>query len=155
MKKKKSIGVRHLKAATDFLDQRQSTFRRSDISEVMYPLTSPRSRPAAEALADAAIQALFKTGRIVRHGHLHWKTVEATRTLLSGRKIPELPATAYLSLQTRSPQKWVCFDLETGDVWAGSAGGWRRAPSELLIETGDCIAAVMETTNKKSKGGAA
>lgn len=56
------------------------------------------------------------------------------RTLLSGRKVPELPAPVTLPLESRCPEKWLAVDLQTGDIWRRGGEGWRRATAEQLAE---------------------
>lgn len=135
-KPKMAVKDSHRKAAGAFLDSRVGVFRRSDISAVLYPLTSPRSRPKADTLADAVMRELSKAGSIQRHGHLHWIKVtgERVRKLRSGRTTPELDGVVNLSLSTHCPKKWVSVDLETGDVWVGSEAGWRRATDVERVE---------------------
>jgi hypothetical protein len=110
-----------------FLDSRAKPFRRGDLSALLYPTTSPRSGEKAAAYADTALRALAKAGRVVRDGHLHWKVVVAQRRLLSGTLVPERDQPQSLTLTTKAPQKWLALDLETGELWAGSNSGWKRA----------------------------
>lgn len=49
-------------------------------------------------------------------------------------------ATTSLPLTTRCHGKWLSVDLETGDVWAGSSKGWRRATPAQRQEALACLA---------------
>ena len=131
---------KHRLAAQSLLDSLSGPFRRSAMSNALYPLTSPRSYPAADRLAGGVMAEMAKAGRIQRHGHLHWVTVSIERTLRGGRKVPELADTVTLKLKTHCPRKWLSVDLETGDVWAGDAKGWRRATEAERKEGLACLA---------------
>lgn len=61
------------------------------------------------------------------------------RLLCSGRTVPELAQPIELSLTTRCPDKWLSLDLETGEVWAASDKGWRRATQAQRQEAQDCL----------------
>lgn len=128
-----SVALRpaHRRAVEQFIDQIDGPFRRSSVSAVLYPLTSPRSQTKADKLADAAIKELARAGRIQRHEHLHWVRVAKARTLTDGRAAPELPTPVKLQLNTRCPRKWLAVDLETGEVWVGTDNAdWRRAAAD-------------------------
>ncbi len=125
--RKLRVTKRHIAIVEEFLDKRGSPFRRADISRLLYATTNPRSLPGADELAAAVIKALAKTGRIVRHGHVHWSAPQFERTLQSGRKLPVREKPVSLPIVTKTPEKWVSIDLETGDVWVGSLAGWARA----------------------------
>jgi len=127
-------------AFTSLLDRLGTgTFRRQDLQEVLYPMTKPRDRDRASALADALIRQAAKAGQVVRHGHLHWAKVQSVRRLISGREAPEQSEVVALTLSTRVPDKWVALDLETGEVWAGTPGGWKRATPERVAEAAKCL----------------
>lgn len=124
---KPTIRPSHRKAAEGFLDALEGPFRRSGLSAVLYPLTTPRSLSVADRLADGLMRDWATAGRIQKHGHQHWAKVLHERKLRSGRAVPELAESLTLDLITRCPDKWVSIDLETGDVWAGSSKGWKRS----------------------------
>ncbi len=131
---------RALNAALE--QQGDKPFRRQDLAALMYPLTRPRSREAADQAAAKCIQRLLAAKRLVKAGHVHWQlVVPQERVLQSGRRVPELPALHDLALKTRCPQKWVSVDLETGDVWVGSEAGWARAPAAVVAEAANCLKA--------------
>lgn len=109
-------------------------FRRSDLSERLFPHTRPRSHPRSVELADSILQAAARAGRIVRTGHQHWMRASQGRTLKSGRQVAEHKDVLSLELTTHCPAKWVAVDLETGDIWAGSDKGWKRASPEIVGE---------------------
>lgn len=109
------------------------------LSKVLHPLTTPRSRDVANSLADSLMQVWARAGRIQRHGHLHWVKVSESRTLRSGRVVPEMADLAHLSLNTKCPEKWISIDLETGDVWVGSPTGWKRATALQQQEALGCL----------------
>lgn len=69
---------------------------------------------------------------IRREGHLHWVKVGQGRVLVDGSKVAELPQPHQLKLDTKCPAKWLAIDLETGEVWRGSAQGWKRHPGQHL-----------------------
>ena len=115
-------------------------FRRSSISDRLYPLTKPRSRESADALADALIRDAAKAGKVVREGHLHWIKVQTARRLKSGREVPEQAEVGELTLSTRVPGKWVAIDLETGEAWSGTPAGWKRASMTVVQEARNCLA---------------
>ena len=141
----------HRRAAKAFLDSLDGVFRRSTLSKVMYPLTNPRSRPLADQLAEVLIRGLSKNGRIQRHGHLHWIKVSQSRTLMSGRTVPELDAITRLPLSTHCPGKWLSLDLETGEVWAGNQSGcWRLATPDERSEARACLEETAKYGAKKS-----
>lgn len=129
----------HRLAAHQFLDKCHAPFRRSDLSKIMYKLTSPRSLSAADHLANAAFKILSNEGRIQRHGHLHWVKVEKARKLLSGRVVPVVNDTVCLKHETHCPEKWVSIDLETGQVWSGSTKGWRLANADQRKDILACL----------------
>lgn len=128
---------------TRLLDQKGSAqFRRSDLTDLLYPLTTPRNRSKAEEHADAIVKRAAKAGEIIRVGQVHWKRVISTRGLRSGRQVKELEGLVELALHTHCPEKWVSVDLETGDVWVGSDAGWKRATSDLRSEVRDLLTKV-------------
>jgi hypothetical protein len=137
--KKPDVRASHRTAANSFLDSVSGPFRRSALSKVLYPLTAPRSAQRADQLADSLMRELSKLGKIQRHGHLHWVKVSLERVLRSGRVVPELADTVSLTLTTRCPAKWLSLDMETGDVWVGSAAGWRRATAAEHKEAVACL----------------
>lgn len=114
-------------------------FRRQDLQALIFPMTRPRNMERANALADSLIREAAKAGKVVRHGHLHWAKVQSVRKLLSGREVAEQSEAGELTLTTRVPGKWVAVDLETGEVWAGTAGGWTRASRERTAEAAECL----------------
>jgi hypothetical protein len=132
----KQVSVAHRRIVDRFLEERgDKPFRRQDVAEALYPHIRPRAMGNATALADTFMQQLQRAGRLVKAGHIHWRLVVPTeRTLKSGRQVREHADAQQLTLTTRCPQKWVAVDLETGDVWAGSAEGWARATSALAVE---------------------
>lgn len=133
--KKVNVRPSHRKAVQALLDTLSGPFRRSNLSNVLYPMISPRTYPAADRLADALLRELAKEGKIIRHGHQHWIRATVTRTLLSGRAVAELPdQTVELTLTTHCPGKWVAMDLETGHVWEGTAQGWTKASPTVQEE---------------------
>jgi hypothetical protein len=126
----------------DLLDkQGQLQFRRSELADRLYPLTNPRSRTRADAHADAIIRRAASAGDIVRIGHVHWRAVQTTRTLRSGRKVALQEELVTLTLKTHAPRKWASVDLETGEVWIGSEAGWRRATAEAHDEVREVLKA--------------
>lgn len=124
---KPTLRPSHRRAVSELLDRTEEAFRRSHLVGVLYPMTNPRSLKTAEGLADAMLQELLKAGHIQRRGHLHYTKVLRERTRLDGSSIPELPEPVSLELTTKCPAKWIAVDTETGDVWAGSSKGWKRA----------------------------
>lgn len=58
-----------------------------------------------------------------------------TRILRSGRVVTDLNEPKPLTITTKCPNKWVCVDLETGEVFMGSKTGWRRATIVAVKET--------------------
>lgn len=138
---KPSVQVRksHRKAAENFLDSVVGAFRRSALSKVLYPLTSPRSRAVADKIADILIRELVKLGKIQRHAHLHYVKISLDRRLRSGRIVPEYNEVVTLTLTTRCPEKWLSIDLETGEAWYGCASGWRQATSDERKEASTCL----------------
>jgi hypothetical protein len=129
------ITAKHSAALTSLLGTVGKTpFRRSDLAELLYPMTSPRSRPLATELAGVVMAEAAKSGLIRRDGHVHWARVASHRKSLVGRKLVELAAPMTLSLHTKVPSKWACVDLETGGVYAGSDKGLVCASSEFLSD---------------------
>ena len=129
-----------LRIVRDIVDASAGPFRRSHLSEALYPTTRPRSRVTANAIADRALSHLSREGAIERSGHLHWIMVSSTRILKSGRPVAERSEVVSLPLRTRCPDKWVAVDLETGEVWRGTPGGeWQTAD----VETRRDVAAVL------------
>lgn len=116
-------------------------FRRSDLAEKLYPMTSPRSRPRADALAGAVIAEAAKKGLVQREGHQHWKRVARHRHTRSGRQLAELEREVALPIRSKVPSKWVSVDLETGQIWMGSTSGWTRISAETLSELKAMVAA--------------
>lgn len=104
-------------------------FRQSDVAELLYPLTSPRSREDAKLRAAKLVGKAAKAHRIARTGHLHWMAGSTTieRTLIDGRVVAETSELLSLKLESRCVAKWAAVDLETGEIFEGSMGGWRRA----------------------------
>lgn len=134
---KVEVRAQHRQALNAFLDARGTPFRRQDLAAKFYPMTTPRSRERADALAKKVMDELAKEGKIVRHGHLHWEKTSAKRSLRSGREIPELSEPMTLTLKTRCPEKWAAVDLETGEIWMGSAkSGWTRPTAQQSQELG-------------------
>ena len=116
-----------------------SPFRRQDLHALIYPLTKSRDRERTSVIADGLIREAAKAGKVVRHGHLHWVKVQSGRTLRSGREVPEQPEVCELKLSTRVPSKWVAVDMETGEAWVGTPGGWARATRERAAEAVKCL----------------
>lgn len=114
-------------------------FRRQDLAELLFPLTRPRSRPAADKLASEMIRRAAAAGEVERVGHLHWKAVGSTRTLKSGRVVSQIAELVDLPIATHCPGKWVALDLESGDIWMGTAQGWKRATNEVQREAGAAL----------------
>lgn len=137
---KSALRDSHRKAVEDLLDTVSGAFRRSALSQALYPLTSPRSRPRADQLADAVLKELSKAGRIQRQGHLHWIKVARERTLITGRTVPELEEAVNLTLTTRCPRKWLAVDMETGDVVVGDTKGWQRGTADDCLAATACLA---------------
>ncbi|AOS81413.1 hypothetical protein Q5W_21885 [Hydrogenophaga sp. PBC] len=104
----------------------EKRFRRSDLSERIYPMTSPRSRERADAISDRVLREAAAAGKIRREGHQHWAKVGHGRTLIDGSTVAELAVPQELKLDTKCPAKWLAVDLETGDVWRGTTSGWKR-----------------------------
>ena len=118
---------RHRQALAEVLDTFAGRrFRRSDVADRIYPLTTPRSRERANSICDQLLREAGSIGRIRREGHLHWISVTRSRALVDGTTVPELDQVHQLSLETRCPDKWLAVDLETGQVWRGSVNGWKR-----------------------------
>lgn len=138
--KKPAVRPSHRKAMESFLDTVSGPFRRSALSQTLYPLTSPRSNQVADALADAMMKDMARDGKIQRHGHQHWIKVSRSRTLRGGRTVPELGETMSLAWSTYCPEKWLSLDMETGDVWVGSSNGWRNATAAERKEALACLA---------------
>lgn len=131
-----------------FLDK---PFRRADLSERVMRLGRPRTRDNADRLADAILKEAARAGQIARHGHLHWVRVSmnpGSRQLRSGRLVPERQDKVTLTVDTRVPTKYVLVDLETGDIWEGSARGvWTRSSERARSEAARLIGApAMEGT---------
>lgn len=141
-----TVKAAHRKAADAVLDTIDGPFRRSALSQALYAQTVPRSRDVADRLADKLLRELANSGRIQRHGHQHWTKVVTQRKLRSDRLVPELPKTVDLVLTTRCPAKWLSVDMETGDVWAGSQSGWRRATA---AERNEAIAGLSNGPSRK------
>lgn len=103
-------------------------FRRSELADLIYPHTRPRSYESADTLAAAVIKEAAQRGLIVRDGHQHWKRSAASRQLKSGRTVAEQDTATDLVLTTKVPSKWLAVDLETGEFWQGTPeGSWTRA----------------------------
>jgi hypothetical protein len=132
----KQVSVAHQRIVDRFLEERgDKPFRRQDVAETLYPHIRPRAMGNATALADTFMQHLQRAGRLVKAGHVHWRLVVPTeRALKNGRQVREHAEAQNLTLTTRCPQKWVAVDLETGDVWAGSEEGWKRATDAVSRE---------------------
>ena len=127
--------LHHAKFASFLAERGSKPFRRQDVASTFFsPMTNPRNRPLADALAAAAVQGAAKKGEIRREGHLHWVRVDQTRRLKSGRAVPELEITQKLVLDTKVPSKWAACDLETGEVWMGAEKGWVRPSSVFMSE---------------------
>ncbi|KZC32628.1 MULTISPECIES: hypothetical protein [unclassified Rhodanobacter] len=127
------ITPRQERAVASLLDQRGARFRRQDLAEVLYPSTRPRSREVASDLAAEVLRQLARKGVVVKAGHVHWRLVERHRTLMDGRTVPELPEPVTITLKatTRTPDKWLLVDQETGERWrAMPNGAWTRAEPE-------------------------
>lgn len=136
------VGSTHRQAAAAFMDGHDGPFRRQQLAQAIYPRTTPRSRERADDIARLIMLDMFKAGTIQRHGHLHWVEVSKKRVLKSGRTVAELSETTkVLSLDTRCPQKWAAVDMETGEIWVGSASGWRRATEVQGSEVVACLKA--------------
>lgn len=143
-------GAPRQRAAVErFLETVDAPFRRSNLVKILLPMTSPRSLGMATHIADVLLKELAATGRIQRHGHLHWVCTSSQRQLLDESLVPELGDAVDLHLKTKCPEKWVAIDLETGDVWRGSAKGWRR-PTEATLAM---VTMAAKRSSKKKRGG--
>lgn len=126
--------------ATFVEKQGDKPFRRQQLAEALRPHTSPRSLDTAGRLADIFIQRMRGTNQLAKAGHVHWKFIVPTeRTLKSGRTVSDMPEVMKLDLSTRCPQKWAAVDLETGQVWMGSADGWKRADATIRAEVSTLV----------------
>jgi hypothetical protein len=117
-------------------------FRRSDVSRRIAGnrRLAPQARVHADDAAGAAMKEAADAGRIVRTGHLHWMRTSASRKLLDGTQIAELPAPIEVKLSTKVPEKWLLVDRETGEVWqAGHDGKLKRAPESTCTAIGKAI----------------
>jgi hypothetical protein len=142
--------VRMRAALAQLLDEvGNARFRRQDLAAKIYPLTNPRDRKRADAVATVLMQEMAKQGKLIRDGQVHWRKVVAARTLSSGRTVAEHDPPITLQLTTRAPDKWVAVDLETGEAWLGNPGGWERAPASAVTEACD----VLRASAPRSKGG--
>lgn len=122
-----NVTDKHRHALTRVIDAvGEGRFRRSDLSACIYPLTTPRSRERADLISDRVLREAAAAGQIRREGHQHWVKVGQGRRLIDGKLVPELPSCQKLVLDTKCPDKWLAVDLETGEVWRGSAKGWKR-----------------------------
>ena len=120
-----TLTPRRMALVEAFLEARATRFRRSDLAKVLYQTTTPRSEIEAGKLADVALRAMHRAGRIGRDGHLHWIRLSKLRKLRSGREVPEKPRICTLQIETTVPAKWAFVDLETGHVWVADASGRR------------------------------
>ena len=104
-------------------------FRLSDLSALLYPLTSPRSHDLAKEHANYLIGKAARARRVKRSGHLHWEAIEISsgRKLVDGRTVPEVAELRKLTLTTHCVGKWAAIDLETGEIYEGAPTGWRKA----------------------------
>lgn len=105
-------------------------FRRSDLSTRIYGMTTPRDAERADAISDRLLREAAAAGAIRREGHQHWIKVGKGRKLIDGSHVAELPSTKKLTLDTHCPEKWLAVDLETGEIWRGSEGTWKRHPGQ-------------------------
>lgn len=123
-----------------FLDK---PFRRLDLIAHVKRRSRAPTQGHLERIADAIMKEAAKAGQIARHGHLHWVRVAQSpgnRSLRSGRLVPEQADTVTLKVDTHVPSKYVLVDLETGELWEGTArGSWTRASAEALDETGRLV----------------
>lgn len=133
-KPKLKLSPTHRQIIAAFVEERSTPFRRGDISDRLFKAVRPRTRSLSDAYADLAISELAESGRIQRHGHLHWVLVGKERQLLSGKKAPELEQQVELPITTRCPAKWLSVDLESGEIWTGTAKGWKRTSVPGLLE---------------------
>lgn len=114
-------------------------FRRADlIARLRRRRIGAASQTSFERIADAILKDAARDGAIARHGHLHWIRLSKNpgrRQLRSGRLVPEQAQAVTLTVDTHVPTKYLLVDLETGDLWEGTArGGWTRASAEALEE---------------------
>lgn len=118
-----------------FLDK---PFRRANLAARVIRRIRPRSQVQAERIADAIMKEAARAGQIVRHGHLHWVRVARNpgkRQLRSDRLAPERRETVTMTVDSRVPSKYVLVDLETGDLWEGTASAcWTRAAASMHDE---------------------
>lgn len=117
-------------------------FRRSDVAKRIAAnrRLTPQARFNADDAASVAMKEAADAGRIARTGHLHWMRTSASRKLLDGTQIAELPAPVEVKLSTKAPEKWLLVDQETGEVWqAGHDGKLKRAPEGICTAIGKAI----------------
>ena len=107
-----------------FLESRRGgkTFRRSDISDLMFETTRPKDHPRSIVLAEVAISQAAAKKLIERSGKLHWVFVESMRKTKIG-PVAELLNTVEIKITTRAPEKWAFVDLESGDVYMADRKG--------------------------------
>jgi hypothetical protein len=73
-----------------------------------------------------------------------------TRRLISGRTV--VVGKTPLTLATRSPEKWVCADLETGECWTHDGRGFRRANEPARAECATALAAGAGRSSERQHG---
>lgn len=100
-------------------------FRRQDVAKVLYALTNPRNHTRANDVAEVLMRECAVAGQIIKDGHLHWKCVTQTVTLMDGATIPVMDSSVTLELKARAPEKFLVIDLESGAVLRGSAAGFK------------------------------
>lgn len=129
---RRKLSPKQEQLVTRWLSTRLTPFRRSDVADALVRSIRPRDPRRATALADVAIRALVTSGLVTRQGRMHYRRVTRARTLRDGTRIPE-GELATLDIRTRVPSKRVSVDLETGQLYRGTASGWDRADSASAL----------------------
>lgn len=118
------------------------TFRRSDISDLLFETTRPKDHHRSVALAEAAIAQAAAQKLIERSGKLHWVFVERTRKTKIG-PVAELLNVVEVKITTRVPEKWAIVDMETGEVYMPDKKGELK---KAIMETRHQVVAAIQGT---------
>lgn len=154
------------KRALEFLEKNSlEPFRLNDLAEAISgpqksasasgPVQRHRNRvmgPAASRAATRIIQGWREQGLVVKAGSMYWRGTKGmpagtdvnaqpyVRKTVGGRVMPEQKANVVLKVTTRVPQKWAMVDLETGEVYQGSADGLVRLDPDYVQDLRDVVA---------------
>lgn len=79
-------------------------------------------------------------------------SIKVRSSILGHQVFKSFDKDVIVSLRTKCPDKWLCVDLETADVWRKKDGAvFRRASAIDLVELIECVRIQIQDKFEKGK----